>query len=132
MRIRGMNLIIPKETLTVRIALLSIAAIALIAAPASAHPKVVGSTPAAGASVAAPRVISLTFSEKLFEKMSGATLAKTDGASPVAATAVVSADGKTMTLTPASPLAAGAYKLDWFGVGADTHRVTGAVSFTVR
>ena len=115
-----------------RIVLLPVAAIALIAAPAFAHPKVVASTPAAGASVAAPRVISLPFSEKLFERMSGATLAKADGASPLAATAAVSADGKTMTVTPASPLAAGAYKVDWFGVGADTHRVTGTISFMVR
>lgn len=115
-----------------RIALLPIVTIALIAAPAFAHPKVVGSTPAAGASVAAPRAISLTFSEKLFAKMSGATLAKADGASPVTAATAVSADGKTMTVTPASPLAAGTYKVDWFGVGADTHRVTGTVSFTVR
>ncbi len=115
-----------------RITVLFTAAIALIAAPAIAHPKVVGSTPAAGASVAAPRVISLTFSEKLFEKMSGATLTKADGASPLAAATAVSADGKTMTVTPASPLGAGAYKVDWFGVGADTHRVTGTVSFTAR
>ena len=118
---------------------LLLAIVALAATPVLAHPKVVGSTPAAGATVASPKAISLTFSERLFEKMSGATLAKTGmagmpghGAGPVRAEAALSDDGKVMTVTPAAALAPGSYWLDWFGVGGDTHRVTGSVSFTVR
>lgn len=122
-----------------RYAFVPLAVVALMAAPVSAHPKVVASTPADGATVPAPRVISLSFSEKLFAKMSGATLAKIGmagvaghGAGPVTVTTALSADGKTMTITPAAPLSAGTYKVDWFGVGGDTHRVTDSVSFGVR
>jgi methionine-rich copper-binding protein CopC len=114
--------------------------VALFAAtPALAHPKLVASTPQADATVASPQAISLSFSERLFQKMSGATLARTGmagmaghGAGPVPASAALSEDGKTMTVTPTSPLSAGTYRLDWFGVGGDTHRVTGSVSFAVR
>lgn len=112
---------------------------ALVAAPVAAHPKLLSSTPTANATVSAPAAISLTFSEKLFEKMSGATLAKTGmpgmaghGAGPVPARTSLSADGKTMTLTPAAPLKPGVYQIDWFGVAGDTHRVTGTVGFSVR
>ena len=48
-------------------ATLLLAVIALAATPVLAHPKVVGSIPAAGATVASPKAISLTFSERLFE-----------------------------------------------------------------
>lgn len=110
-----------------------------MAAPASAHPKLLSSNPANAATVAAPKAIALNFSENLFEKLSGATLSRTDVAdahaahhgAPQAAIGI-SADGRTMTVTPASPLVAGSYKLDWFGVSGDTHRVTGAITFTVR
>lgn len=112
---------------------------ALMAGPALAHPGLAASTPANGATLAAPADIRLTFTEKLFEKMSGAKLARTGmtgkpghGAGPVEATTSLSADGKTLTLTPAAPLKPGAYKVDWFGVAGDTHRVTGAINFTVK
>jgi methionine-rich copper-binding protein CopC len=112
---------------------------ALIASPAIAHPKLVTSTPAAGAVVAAPAIIQLTFSEKLFEKMSGAKLMMAGmagmpghGAGPVDTSSALSADGKTMLLTPKVKLKAGSYKVEWFGVAGDTHRVTGAVDFSVR
>ncbi len=117
----------------------AVLAAVLIAGPAAAHPKLVASAPAAGAAVSAPAAISLTFSEKLFEKMSGATLAMTGmagmpghGAGPVQTRTSLSADGKTMTLTPAAPLKPGSYQVDWFGVAGDTHRITGKVSFSVR
>ena len=112
---------------------------ALVATPALSHPKLVSSTPANGATIAAPAAVQLTFNEKLFEKMSGATLA-TKGmpgmadhpAKTVASSTAFSADGKILTVTPAAKLSAGSYTIDWFGVAGDTHRITGTVSFTVR
>jgi copper resistance protein C len=53
--------------------LAAIAAVGLsVSAPAYAHPKLVSSTPAANASVSAPSRITLTFTEGLMSKLSGA------------------------------------------------------------
>ena len=55
-----------------------IAAVGLsVSAPAYAHPKLVSSTPAANASVSAPSRITLTFSEGLMPKLSGAEIVMT-------------------------------------------------------
>jgi methionine-rich copper-binding protein CopC len=43
-----------------------------------------------------------------------------------------SADRKTLIATLPRPLAPGTYDINWHAVGADTHRMTGKVSFTVR
>lgn len=109
-------------------------AIALLAgAQAQAHAKLVSSTPADGATVAAPKEIVMTFSEKLEPKFSGATVtmpAMNNMAAP--AKVSVAKDGMTMTATPAQPLAPGAYTVSWHAVAADTHRMEGKFSFTVR
>lgn len=117
----------------------ALGALAMISAvPAAAHPKLLSSAPAAGTAVAAPATLSLRFSEKLAPAFSGARLFMTGmGGKPHAPMAMATAkpafgaDGRTMTIKPAAPLPAGAYRLDWFTVGADTHRVTGSVAFTV-
>ncbi|OYZ13063.1 MAG: hypothetical protein B7Y35_14020 [Sphingomonadales bacterium 28-64-96] len=106
--------------------------VALIATQAFAHPKLVTSTPAEGASVTAPAQINLSFSEKLFDKLSGAKLIKADGTQATNVVVSIGGDGKSMRIVPASPLAAGSYTVEWHGVGGDTHRVTGAMRFTVR
>ena len=112
----------------------AVAGLALLGATgAQAHAKLVSSTPAEGAAVAAPKQIVLTFSEKLQPKFSTAELvmpAMNNMAMP--AKAAVGKDGKTMTLTPAKPLASGAYVVQWRAVAADTHKMEGKLSFTVR
>ncbi len=47
-------------------------------------------------------------------------------------TSSVGADGSTLVLTPAKPLMAGTYRIDWHVVSSDTHRITGQQAFTVR
>lgn len=119
---------------------LTLAAVAmLVAAPALAHPKLVSSTPAHGAAVGKTSMITLNFSEKLVPSFSGVTLAMTGMKGKAHAPMAVATgkpsfgkDGKSMTLRPASPLVPGDYKLDWHVVGADTHRITGSVAFTIR
>lgn len=106
-------------------------AIAVVATPVSAHPKLLSSMPGEGASVAAPAQITLNFSEKLFEKLSGAKLVQADGLAAKAAVKIA-ADGKSMQIVPVTSLAAGSYSVEWFGVAGDTHRVTGTVHFAVR
>lgn len=111
-----------------------------VAAPAFAHPKLVSSTPAAAATVSAPRQVTLTFSETLMPALSGAEIVmsgmpgmkdhppmKINGARTS-----VGADGKTLQITFGRPLGAGSYAISWHAVSGDTHRVTGSVTFTVR
>ena len=121
---------------------LLIAAIALLLTPAAAfaHPKLVAATPAANESVARTTSVKLTFSERLMPKLSTASLIMT-GMSGMAnhpdmkmtgITSAIAADGKSIVLTSAKPLPAGSYRADWVIVGADTHRITGKHSFSVR
>jgi methionine-rich copper-binding protein CopC len=110
------------------------AAIALLtAAQAQAHAKLVSSTPAEGATVAAPKQIVLKFSEKLQPKFSGMALTMPAMSNMAVGTKVsVAKDRVTMTATPTQPLAPGAYMASWHAVTADTHRMEGKFSFTVR
>lgn len=111
-----------------------------LAAPAWAHPKLVSSTPAANATVANANRVTLTFSERLMPRMSGVELAMTGmpgmaNHAPMKISGfstAVDRGGKTLVVTFARPLSAGTYKLDWHAVSADTHRITGSLTFTVR
>lgn len=118
------------------------AAVALVALPsvAMAHPKLLSSTPAAGAAVAKPTKLSLTFSEKLMAPLSGVDLTMTGmpGMANHAPMPIkgfktsVEGDGKTMTVTLPRALPAGSYDLDWHIVAADQHKMTGKYSFSVK
>lgn len=110
----------------------------LLSAVAQAHPKLLSSTPAEGATVAAPAKIELNFSEKLTTQFSGAKLIMTEMSgmahSPMGVKASVagSADPKVMVITPAAPLTPGTYKVEWRAVSSDTHPITGTVTFKVN
>lgn len=107
---------------------------------AQAHTKLVSSSPAANAIVAKPGRVVLTFNEKVVANFTGATLTMTSmpgmaAHQPMAITgftSAMSANGKTLTLTMRRALAAGTYQLKWHAAGADTHRMEGTLSFTVR
>lgn len=108
------------------------AALALAAAgQAQAHARLTASEPSADASVTAPGQLVLHFNEKMVGKFSGFELTKADGAK-VTVKASVGDDGKTLVGMPAKPLTAGVYKVTWHAVTADSHRMEGAYSFTVR
>jgi methionine-rich copper-binding protein CopC len=112
-------------------ALTACAALLAIAGAAAAHAHLVSSDPAAGATVAAPKAISLTFSEKLEGRFSGADLSKAGG--PLGShTMLDPKGGKTLTVSPGAPLSAGDYKVSWHAVSIDGHRTRGEVAFTVR
>lgn len=112
-----------------------------LAVPAAAHTHVASSTPAASATVSNVRTVSITFSEAFMPALSGLEIVMTGmpgmaGHHPAMKIAGIkvaqSADRKTLVATLPRPLAAGAYDVNWHAVGADTHRMTGTVSFTVR
>lgn len=111
----------------------------LVTSLACAHPKLLASSPADKAEGPAPAQIALHFSEKLVPRFTGATLVMTGvpgatsgGATSIPARVSQGGDGKTLTLVPAQPLAPGAYRVDWHAVAADTHRVSGNLTFQVK
>lgn len=113
------------------------AMLTLIAAPAEAHPKLLSSTPAANATVARSNRVELRFNERLVAKFSGANIVMTGarGRPPeklAGVTSRVGADGKTLIVTTKAPLRAGGYRLDWYAVAADTHRIKGSFAFAVK
>jgi methionine-rich copper-binding protein CopC len=122
-----------------RVAIFATVAALLGAAPALAHPKVVSATPAQGSTVASPATIALTLSETLMPKLSGATMVMTGmpgmanhAPMKMPTTTTISPDGKTITLKPSKKLATGTYRVDWYAVSSDTHRVTGTHDFAVK
>ncbi|NVZ22268.1 copper homeostasis periplasmic binding protein CopC [Pseudomonas costantinii] len=110
----------------------------IMSLPVSAHPKLLSSVPAAGASGAPPAVIELRFSENLLTQFSGAKLTMTDmpgmpnSPMPIKASVAASTDPKVMLIKPASALTVGTYRVDWRAVSSDTHPITGNVVFSVQ
>ena len=110
-----------------------------IAAAVEAHPELVNTTPAAQAEVVSPPKVELKFSERLVGEFSGADLYMVDmpgmkmsQPAKESTTAAVGTDGTTLTITPAKPLAAGTYRVDYHVVSTDTHQMTGTFSFRVK
>jgi copper resistance protein C len=103
-----------------------------MAGPALAHTDLIKSNPAADSTVARPKTIVLTFSEKVAPAFTGVALAMDDGMKYSLATEI-SADGKVITLTPKGSLMAGGYKVTWHAAAAeDGHRTDGTFSFKIK
>lgn len=121
------------------LSVLAATAAIIVAAPVAAHPKLLSSTPAAGATVKPTAKVELRFSERLVARLSSAQLVMTGMPGmadhppmPVQGRAAMAADGKTLVVTLARPLAAGSYKVTYQVVSADTHKIEGGFDFTVR
>ena len=121
-------------------AALTLLAVAATPVGVAAHTQLAASTPAQSSTVARPRTVTLTFAEAVSPTASAASIVMT--AMPGVPnhgemvirnfTTVWSSDNKTMTLTLRQPLPVGSYDVRWQATGADGHRVTGTVSFTVN
>ena len=107
------------------------AALAFAACPAMAHARLVGATPAPDSTVAAPRSVSLTFSERMVPAFSAFDLVNAAG-EPVAVQISVAGDGKTITGLLSRPLTSGPYRVNWRIASTDGHRMTGTYSFSVQ
>lgn len=117
-------------------------ALAALAAPAAvlAHAKVVASSPAQGAAVKGPKVVSLTFSDAMVP--AGASVAIVMTAMPGMAnhgdmpirnfTAAWSDGNRKVTLTLRQPLRTGTYDVRWQAAGTDGHKMSGKVTFDVK
>lgn len=107
---------------------------------ANAHATVVSSTPAQGATVSRPRVVTLNFSDALPPNTVAAAIVmtampgvKNHGEMVIRNfTSAWSNGNRTLTLTLRQPLQSGTYEVRWQATGSDGHRMTGMVDFTVR
>jgi len=121
-----------RNTKTILTTLLGIAVLS-IAAPLSAHAELQRSSPAARASVAAPRTVSVTFDDALVRQFSKLELVMPGHNNMrVQLRTTFSRDGKTMLGTPQARLAKGDYRLDWTAATPDGHREKGQIPFKVK
>ncbi len=101
---------------------------ALIATPAFAHAFLKHASPGAGQTLAAPKEIALSFSEKLEPSLSGAGVMDAAGHDMNGAATVKDA-AITVALPPLKP---GLYHVTWHAVSVDSHRTEGGYTFTVQ
>jgi methionine-rich copper-binding protein CopC len=111
-----------------RIALIALFALAL-AQPAFAHAFLQHASPGAGQTLAAPKEISLTFSEKLAPGLSGGGVMDAAGHEIGGLSATVKDTMITIALPPLKP---GLYHVTWHAVSVDAHRTEGGYTFTVQ
>lgn len=105
-----------------------------------AHSKVVASTPAQGASVSAPKTVTLSFSEALIPPTASVAIVMTAMPGVKNHSEMVirnftqswSDNNRTWTLKLHQPLRSGSYDIRWQAAGADGHRMKGAVNFIVK
>jgi methionine-rich copper-binding protein CopC len=111
---------------------LAVAALQMLVAPGlvTAHSELVSAIPAEGTTVPSPFTgpIVLTFSLHLAAG-SKADLVGPDGST--VSTATVAPNAKTMTFALATPLAPGAYRVEWTSIADDGDLLRGIVRFTV-
>ncbi len=100
-----------------------------LAAPASAHDRLLSSDPADGATVVAlPAAITLEFSDEIVP--TGTQVVVTSDGADVGA-APVQVDGATVTAALPPDLANGSYSVAWRAVSADGHPIEGSFAFVL-
>ncbi|MGZ6038493.1 MAG: copper homeostasis periplasmic binding protein CopC [Phenylobacterium sp.] len=114
--------------------LIAVAAIAALAAAgqASAHARLLSGAPKNGATVAAPKALTLHYSEELVPAASSVKLATGAGAAVATGPLALDKTTKVVTVPIAAPLAAGAYKVTWHMKTEDGHETDGTFGFTVK
>jgi copper resistance protein C len=100
---------------------------------AFAHAHLASATPADKATVAtAPKEIDLTFTEGLELKFSGVDVVGPAKEKIKTGEAVLSKDGKALTIPVADTLKPGTYTVDWHALSVDGHKSNGSTSFTIK
>jgi len=110
---------------------LAIAALAL-AGQAQAHARLLMGAPKAGSTVAAPKALTLRFSEELVPAASSVKVTGPAAATVPTGPLRLDATRKIATVPFAGTLAAGAYKVVWHMKTEDGHETDGAFGFTVK
>lgn len=110
------------------------AAVALAAAPAFAHTRLVSANPAPNATVrAAPAQLQIVFNEPVLPRFVTLAVTGPDGAKLHVATVAVDPENRNRVNAVVHGFQRpGAYRVDWSAAGSDMHRMTGNYSFTLR
>ncbi len=102
------------------------------AGPAFAHAQLVRATPAAGATVAAPADVAITFSEAVEPRFSSITVRDAKGERvDVGQPHQLEGDAHRLGVD-LKPLPPGTYAVTWHATSIDTHKTQGHFSFTVK
>lgn len=101
------------------------------AGSAFAHAHLKDETPAADATVSAPKELRLVFSEGVEAQFTQVKVSTAGTDVAIKSIANAAGDQKTLIVTPQQPLAPGEYKVEWHAVSVDTHKSDGAYGFTV-
>jgi methionine-rich copper-binding protein CopC len=110
----------------------TIAALA-IAGQAAAHARLLTGTPKNGATVAAPKALTLHYSEELVAGASHVTVTGPGGSAVATGPLAIDAKTKRVATVPfTAPPAAGAYKVAWHMKTEDGHETDGTFAFTVK
>ncbi len=109
----------------------AVAALA-IAGEASAHARLLSGTPKNGATVAAPKALTLKYSEELVPAASNVKVATAAGAAVATGPLALDKTKKVVTVPITSALAAGPYRVTWHMKTEDGHETDGAFAFTVK
>jgi methionine-rich copper-binding protein CopC len=114
------------------LAFIAVLAFAIPLSAASAHPRLLKSTPAADSrSAEAPREVALTFNESLDLALTRVTLHHGEMAIRLGALQFDQGDDKTVTASIVGSLAPGRYTVRWQVTGDDGHPVRGTFTFEV-
>lgn len=105
-----------------------------LSSAALAHPKLASALPDANSTVTTvPNELRLKFNEELEASFSGAEIKGDDDRKIETGKASTDPKDSTQLVIPLqSPLSAGTYTVTWHAVGADSHKVKGSYSFTVK
>ncbi|HLZ75585.1 copper homeostasis periplasmic binding protein CopC [Phenylobacterium sp.] len=109
----------------------AVAALA-IAGQASAHARLLSGTPKNGATVAAPKAMTLKYSEELVPAASNVKVATAAGAAVATGPMALDKTKKIVTVPFTGPLAAGGYTVTWHMKTEDGHETDGAFAFKVK
>jgi methionine-rich copper-binding protein CopC len=121
------------KELSMRNTLILAAAIsALVAGQAAAHARLLMGAPKAGATVAAPKALTLRYSEELVPAASSVKVATGAGAAVATGPMALDKTKKIVTVPITGALAAGAYKVSWHMKTEDGHETDGTFGFTVK
>ena len=98
---------------------------------AHAHAMLDHASPAVGSTGAAPKAVTLWFTEELEPAFSTIEVHNAQGAGVQAGKAAIDGKDRTQLRVPLKPLPPGTYKVIWRVLSVDTHRTQGDFTFRV-
>lgn len=115
-----------------KISISALVAALLASNAALAHPEFQSAEPPAGKASTAPSQIRILFNESVIPQFSGIALKDQSGKTIPTGKVTVDPSNKKMMIVPlADQLAPGDYRVEWYAVSDDTHKVKGSYSFGV-